>query len=916
VKIKYKLTIIFVIIILSASLPLSLYNLHSQKNNLIDTVIREGKTNSKILSKILFNILLMNAGDISGIKVDAGDMLSSYRMLKNSGLLYADMFLLTEKNNQSGLVLSSIVADETYSAMFTTQKYLSDADYKRVINSQGFNEIQLPGIGSCYEFVSIEYFENKKPVCGSRLIFSSDKLNKPFIKMRRIVLYSSIAAVAFSILLAFLFSQIFTKPIYNLMDDVRNIETGDITYSIKRIPKDEVGKLARTFNDFSRIVKLQINELAQTNKNLIKLDAMKDDFLANISHELRTPLYGIIGMTESVLDGASGELAPKLQHDLSIILSSGKRLTNLVNDILDFSRLKNDDISLKKVSVDVNSVVSQVVEMMGAVIAKKNLKVTNDIGRDAYYIFADEERFLQVMMNIIGNSIKFTEDGYIKIFAQNINDGRDVLIAVQDSGIGIPGEMLDKVFDLFIQADSKNERLYGGTGLGLTISKKIVELHGGNIRAESDSTNGSTFYITMNSFKGDLSEKEKLNKKSHLMENVKYDFPDIKIPDNAFLDKKATKGYIMVVDDESYNLQIIINILLMENFFVAAFKSIYEALKLIEDDGPPDILLLDIMMPGISGYEACRQLREKFSQYELPIVMLSAKGRIEDIITGIELGANDYLVKPINKMELLARINNLLSLKKSIRDHDDLFKIRRDIEIAHEIQKNLLKINLPDTKKDTFSLRYVPMYELGGDFYDIRSIKENIINLLIADVSGHGISAAILCCMLKMAYEFHLEYSDKPDILMTKINKTMFEYLGDNFITGLYACIDYTNNKMVFANAGHWPAVLYRKSCSQFFIDDSGGIPIGWTDDCVYHSGIYAIEKGDRVIFFTDCLVEAKNSEKLMFSKESLLSLLKENIDLSPDEFSSLTIMTIRKWAGLKDNDPLDDDATLIVVDI
>ncbi|MCB0156192.1 MAG: GGDEF domain-containing protein, partial [Anaerolineae bacterium] len=242
----------------------------------------------------------------------------------------------------------------------------------------------------------------------------------------------------------------------------------------------------------------QRRELAQERQvaeQLRQVDRLKDEFLANTSHELRTPLNGIIGLAESLLEGATGELGPDTRHNLSLIAMSGRRLANLVNDVLDFAKLKHKTIQLDRRPVELHALTEVVLTLSQPLIGPKSLRLINSIPPDTPPVQADENRVQQILHNLVGNAIKFTESGTIEISAQV----RDDLLAVSvtDSGIGIPADKIARIFESFEQADGSIERIYGGTGLGLTISKQLVELHGGSIAVESTVNHGSRFTFTL-----------------------------------------------------------------------------------------------------------------------------------------------------------------------------------------------------------------------------------------------------------------------------------------------------------------------------------------------------------------------------------------------------------------------------------
>ncbi|MCP3929299.1 MAG: response regulator [Bacteroidetes bacterium] len=417
----------------------------------------------------------------------------------------------------------------------------------------------------------------------------------------------------------------------------------------------------------------------QVTSRLKQVDKLKDQFLANTSHELRTPLNGIIGLSESLSDRIDHK---DQKEDLSMIISSGKRLTNLVNDILDFSKLRNQDLSLQLRPVDLHAAVDVVLTLSRPLVKYKEIQLINEVPENVPLADADENRIQQILHNLIGNAIKFTESGFVKIGVRNFeNEGKDknqstaslLHVFVEDSGIGIPEGRFEAIFQVFEQADGSTARHFGGAGLGLSITRQLVKLHGGNVEVESILGKGSTFTFSLPISQTTRTQVPELKTATGTESRIaslqqdRFTFSESELTSTKGILPPVIKGEIakiLIVDDEPVNLQVLYNHLSLEGYMVTKASNGTKALKILDKEKDFDLIILDIMMPGMSGYEVCKKLRDVYMPSELPIVMLTAKNRVVDLVEGFNAGANDYLTKPFSKDELLSRIKIHLRLHR------------------------------------------------------------------------------------------------------------------------------------------------------------------------------------------------------------------------------------------------------------
>ncbi len=677
--------------------------------------------------------------------------------------------------------------------------------------------------------------------------------------------------------------------------------------------------LSRRFSNAFNLIEKLGEELTENNRELMKMDRLKDEFLANTSHELRTPLNGIIGITESLLDGTLGELTDAQKRNSHMISTSARRLSNLVNDILDFSRIKNGELQIRAECVDIHSVTDQVITLNRHQALANGIALENAVDPASPAVTGDENRVEQVLHNLVGNAIKFTAQGGVRVTADIV--AGFLRVSVTDTGIGIDEGDRQRIFESFVQADGSISREYGGTGLGLAISKRLVELHGGTIGVDSEPGKGSTFWFTLPLAPADHVAPSRASTAGpgHLPETVLRQDEIIigkSMEDIREIVEKGGPGFrILIVDDDPVNLQVLDNYLTPLRYDVTRAMNGIEALSLIDAGERFDLVLLDIMMPRLSGYQVCERIRELYGPDEVPVIMLTAKRLVNDLIAAFDAGANDYIVKPFNKKELLARVNTMIRLKEAFREHQELAIMGEELNIAERVQRSVLSI--PDRCMEAahydIEVSYMPRNgKVGGDYYTLSVSRDGSLSILIADATGHGIQAALGTMQIDLLTKLSSN-SDKPCDYLGFINRFAVENLRGQVVFTAFAA-HIRDGRLSYASAGHPAQLLLKVREKKTVRLKKRGSIVGIVAR-EYESGEERVEKGDILLCFTDGLFEAFDPDGREFGDEALHSFIQKELDRGlPSPVTELNEMILNHVRGFTDGTPQHDDLTLITV--
>ena len=489
-------------------------------------------------------------------------------------------------------------------------------------------------------------------------------------------------------------------------------------------------------------------EIARSNDLLQKLqevDRQKTMFFQNISHEIRTPLTLILGPLETITAGKFGRLEQSLKNQLAVIQRNAGRLLSLINQLLDLSKLDEKKMHLRIVRGNISALVSDTITSFETYADKLGIKISLTDECKNVVMDYDPQMLEKILINLISNALKFTPDGgWINVSVAQINEGKNIVINVKDSGKGIPQKELPYIFDRFHQVDGSMTRNQEGTGIGLSLVKEFVELHSGKIEVDSVIDKGTEFRVIL--------PKETAHKKYEPQQEL---FQEAKDENIYFYDKAVTEKEEQPKETESTNLVLIIDDnedmrdyikqTISAHYRTAEASDGQEGLKKARET-MPDIIISDVMMPRMDGYELCRQISNSDTFKNIPVILVTARTSEEMTIDGIEAGAYDYITKPFSPKILLAKIDSILERKelhKKQIQYDNLTGLlNREAwgnRVLQELEKNkrygnvfsIAFVDLDDFKNinDTYS------HQTGdGVLKSLSSLLTK--NLRVSDIAG------------------------------------------------------------------------------------------------------------------------------------------------------------------------------------
>jgi signal transduction histidine kinase/DNA-binding response OmpR family regulator len=650
-------------------------------------------------------------------------------------------------------------------------------------------------------------------------------------------------------------------------------------------------------------------------------------FFQNTSHELRTPLNGILGFLGLIQKGVYGQINERIQQQLSKVHNLASSLMHQVNTILDLAKSHRGEMKIVNSLISLDELADEAWILGEGLLSKEgnfSWNITKSWSATDHPMFvSDREKLFAIIRNLVGNAFKFTDAGRpnsINLKLSLSDQGRLLELTVTDSGIGIPEDQFSSIFEEFKQVQSDARRSFEGTGLGLAMVKNFVQLLGGTIDLKSKLGEGTEFHVS-------IPAQAEVHLAKALVPDARPESAEIVAlapagelrPGNKTVVAQTSKPYdILVIDDNRMNCEVVSDILVSYGFQVTCALGGKEGLQKIRLK-KPDLILLDLMMPEVSGEDVIRELKADSNLKDIPVILLTARASQEDRILGLSLGADDYLAKPLVSEEMMLRVNNTLVRLDLARSTAEKHLLEFNLAAAQDVQAKLSrsKSTLPGIE---FTEYYRPAESTGGDWLAYHFERDsNRLYILIGDVTGHGMSAALVTVASAGAFKGAIggikvlghEHSmlDCLKFMANALNEAVLD-AGQKIsksMTMAFVCFDLETGEGVYLNAGHsYLSILSEKGVEYHL---KGGDPLGHNDSPNYGDISFQLKEGDAIFLFTDGLFENRGPNGETLSQRQLKKILNEH--KQPETIKREIISTCELlW---KDNSP-EDDCTFLLV--
>lgn len=676
------------------------------------------------------------------------------------------------------------------------------------------------------------------------------------------------------------------------MDNEPRMGPPDASTFDETAAREEIARLKREI----MVHRAEALSLREELSGFAQRETVKTEFFANVSHELRTPLTLSLGPLEELMEPDANLTGKEREQYLRTIHHNQLRLLKLINELLDLSKLDagrmRTSLALTDVAVSVRFYVTTIIPAAES----RGVLVELDAPAESVPALVDLDKLETIVLNLLTNALKFTPSGgSIRIALRD--EGSEIALTVADSGIGIPADMLDHVFDRFAMGASGAWAGVQGTGIGLSLVKEYVRLHGGTISVESAPGDGATFHVRLPTRRGEepTSDARSVGSPSSSSpsssSSSEYKLIDILSgavsgDDSEDLPRSRPSGEpeaLVLVADDLPEMRRFIGGVLSRRYRVVTARDGLEAFE-IATELHPDVIVADVMMPIMNGYALCQAIKNDSTELSrTPIVLLSAKADLNEKLEGLEHGADDYLFKPFNARELVARVKNLVKLHRQERELAETFRelavrdntIQRELEGARDFQRSMLRA-LPQLEGVHIEAWYKPAELVGGDVYDIDQLDDGTIRFFLADATGHGVQASLVTMLIKSEYELTKHRLSSPAQALRRLNARMVDLYGPLGLrfSAILGDIHRDRQAVRYATAAHpAPWIVRHGEITELA---TGGTFVGLISNVEFPEWEAPLQSGDALVTFTDGITEQPDTQGEPFGETRLKNALSE----------------------------------------